>query len=157
MSSMKAWNWIQDNMKIIKWTAWKMNPVGMDVRDMFQDLIMRIFLRHDQYDPDRGSPRTWIWMMARAIRTDRIRQPSFAPISDDDLSTQWGNGADILKRVEVIRIMESASDQELEAMNTVVVGYKQREIKSVIGVAYQTRDMRLKKIARRYKDYMGES
>ena len=52
---------------------------GADVEDVRQEVFWKVWRQADRYDPTRGSPLTWIMLLARFAATDRLRASSTRP------------------------------------------------------------------------------
>lgn len=61
------------------------------------------------------------------------------------------------RRAEVSRLIRDASPIELDAIQTVLQDTPWHSVRDEIGVSYQARDRRLRRMQNRYLDYLGDS
>lgn len=56
--------------------------------DVVQELYVRIWERAWQYDPDKGTAKTWLTVMARRMAIDELRKHKPQTVSPDDVEIE---------------------------------------------------------------------
>ncbi len=57
-----------------------------DAEDVLQEVFLQVWQRAEQFNPERGSPAAWLFLIARSRAVDRIRRrkrEGGAPLLDD--------------------------------------------------------------------------
>lgn len=152
-----AWHWVLRHSRLIDWAASKLCPASADVDDMRQDLVEHLVSVHHRYDPSRSAPSNWIRTQAWGLRTKQLRRfkrdekIAAAGLLLAEAPRSWPPS--IEQQAEVARIVERSEPHHQEAMRTVLDGLTKSEVRASIGVSYQARDGRLRRLANRFPDY----
>lgn len=130
-----------------------------EAEDITADIFIRAWSRRRDYDPDRGTPSTWLWAIARNAVTDRLRRrrpiqielsPDLA-VADDPLSAldkegEWG-------RVKVALARLPAVDQEIIALRF-GAGHTNRAIAGIVEMSEANVAQRLRRALRKLRTHL---
>jgi len=61
-----------------------LGAVDAVAEDLAQEALLRLWQRADMYDPQQGSPATWLFRIARNLHIDRVRrEPAWVQVQED--------------------------------------------------------------------------
>ncbi len=98
--------------------------------ELVQETFIRIWRTADRYDPELGSPSTFIFTIARRLAIDLWRRPSSRPVEPEAASPADDDRVDaVLVRLEVREAMNSLTKAHREILElSYLQGLKQGEI-----------------------------
>jgi len=87
--------------------SWALGRVDdqRDAEEVVSDTLVRAWRRYDQYDPDRGSERSWIFGIARNTAIDRYRKSKrHLKVVGDEMPAGFDDGGiEALAEASVVR------------------------------------------------------
>ena len=111
--------------------------------ELVQQVLLRVWRRARDYDPTRGSVRTWVLAIARNCCVDlhrrRLRSPRTEPLDDRD-DVDPGEDLERLLRAEVVRAaLGRLSDEHRRVLELVYFrGFTQAEAAERLGLPLGT-------------------
>jgi RNA polymerase sigma factor (sigma-70 family) len=148
-----AWQFVTDHqLAIYKFSA-KFCPNGKDLDDFRQDLILETHRRFPDYQPGKGSPMTWIYHLAWGLRSGTCKRTQREIRLRDRLRERplpRSRSAVIAEsRAQLSQVLAVAGPGHIEAMRTVIDGLTKDEVRARLGVSYQARNGRLRRLGAR--------
>ncbi len=116
--------------------------------EVTQEVFLRVWLHADRFDPARGTPRTWIFSIARNLVIDTIRRRAARPHALGVSEDAMGAGGDDIERAElrlvVVEALRRLTPDHREVVAHVVLGGEDlRETARRLGVPLGTVKSRL--------------
>lgn len=155
-----AWGFVLQHAGLIRSIT---KEVWTDARiareDFHQDLVVDIARNHHKFDPERGSPATWIWCRARNVKDHALRRMSARKDQHHDVlalesqdgaplsirATGWGD----CERIETITILEQVIELcpwGRSAAESYLLEEGKTEIQMSLGITMPGRLYRLRKM-----------
>ncbi len=161
--SAAAWSFVLEHTTLIERAARYACPRHVDVEAFRQELMIYVARRHHSYDPSKSGPSTWIGWQARHTRDELLRGARKAA-RDRSEGRAWHavanaqaahrNCVETIDRcLEVSRILDAAGTGHRDAALSVLAGHTRFEVPDVLGVSYQARDGRLRRLGKHFPDY----
>lgn len=147
----QAWAWILEHRETIDRIVGRCyrdarTPDRYAQADFSQDVMLELARRHDDYDPERGSPGTWIWWQARTVLRHQQRRDILDQrheIAERALVQQDRSWSTIIDRIDLDRVMSVATEKQREALFCIAAGISGEEVRERFGVSYQAMQNRL--------------
>lgn len=143
--------------RVFNYVRYRLGPE--DAEDVTADIFARVWARRQDYDPQKGTPTTWLWAIARNAVTDRLRRrgPVLVELSTDlaeasdplahiDLEEEWQQVQAAMARLPVV-------DQEIIALRF-GAGHTNRNIAVLVGMSEANVAQRLRRALRKMGTYM---
>jgi RNA polymerase sigma-70 factor (ECF subfamily) len=121
-------------------------PRGADVEDAVQETLLRLYLKLDRFDPQRGSARSWITRLARNCRCDLGRKAfrrRMAPLGDweggserEDPARLWQNAEERARVRLAVETLPATEQAALRLRYSDDASYK--EVGATLGMALST-------------------
>lgn len=120
----------------------------LSTTDLASELKVDIIARWEKYDPERGTPKNWIYMRARAVRRGLVRQSvrnTGAPLSDLDALPEWSTGSAqrAEARAEVAVQLARATDEQRIAALSLVKDWSAERVRRKLGCSTVARTRKL--------------
>lgn len=149
----QAWAWILEHSETIDRIVGRCyrgarTPDRYAIDDFSQDVMLEIARRHDDYDPERGSPGTWIWWQARTVLRHQQRRDILDQrheLTERALDRQDRSWSTIVDRIDLDRVMEVATEKQREALFCIAAGISGDDVRRRFGVSYQAMQNRLRR------------
>jgi RNA polymerase sigma-70 factor (ECF subfamily) len=107
--------------------------------ELVQETFVRLWRNAPRFDPDRGSPATFIYAMARRLAIDLWRRPSSRPLEADPAPPDDDQMDRVLVRLDVRDALDSLSDAHREVLELSYRQHlKQAEIAERLGIPLGT-------------------
>jgi RNA polymerase sigma-70 factor (ECF subfamily) len=108
--------------------------------ELVQETFLRVWRTASRYDPERGSPSTFIFTIARRLAIDLWRRPSSRPGEPEAEAPPDDDRVDsVLVRLEVREAMNSLTGAHREILElSYVEGLKQTEMAARLGIPIGT-------------------
>jgi RNA polymerase sigma-70 factor (ECF subfamily) len=107
--------------------------------ELVQETFVRLWRTADRFDPERGSPPSFIFAIARRLAIDLWRRPSSRPLAVDDPPPADDHMDRVLLRLDVREALDSLSDAHRQVLELSYQGQlKQTEIAERLGIPLGT-------------------
>lgn len=148
-----AWTWVMSNRETVDRVVARVarsNSISLD--DLRSATILRLAEKFDRYDPDLGSPATWIYWTAREVATRSHRK--VIPLAEFDVERISGSNR-VEERLDARRMVDAArqaaSDGQMAAVESVVEGWSRDEVETRLGCSLSTRNARIYRLRDRLR------
>lgn len=98
----------------IKSTMLRLGAEPAQAEDLVQETLLAVWRKAHLYAPERGTPITWIFTIARNLRIDQVRRRSNKPYEDLDgieIASEAPEGLQIVESRQVtVRVHEALED-----------------------------------------------
>ncbi len=115
-----------------------LNDRGL-AEELVQETFVRLWRNAPRFDPDRGTPQTFIFAIARRLAIDLWRRPSSRPLAVDEPPPDDDQMDRVIVRLDVREALYSLSDAHREVLE---LSYnerlKQAEIAERLGIPLGT-------------------
>lgn len=148
-----AWTWVMEHrVAIDRIVARVARSAPTSAEDLRSATILRLVEKHARFDPDRGSPETWIYWTAREVATRSSRR--VIPLADYDVE-QVPRQVQIDQRLDAIRMVEilnrEANPGQLAAAESIAEGWTKEEVEERLGCSLATRNARVYRLRDRLR------
>lgn len=144
-----AWCWILEHHAMIERVAGKCSK-GLYFDDLLSRLLIELVEQFDKYDPNIGSPVTWVYWRARKVRIYMFRETRNTVLTDETVFTLQpatdGTPTKIIQSVRIKEILSVATPKQAEACFSVLNGLSGRELREIINMSPQCRNDHLYKL-----------
>ena len=130
-----------------------------NAEDITSEIFSRAWAKRASYDPDKGTPKTWLWTIARRVVIDRFRnrRPVLVQLSER-LAAANKVTAEVERREEWREIREALAhlqpvDQEIISLRF-GAGETNRAIAAILGLTEVNVAQRLRRALRTMRDYL---
>jgi RNA polymerase sigma-70 factor (ECF subfamily) len=107
--------------------------------ELVQETFVRLWRSAPRFDPDRGSPPTFIYAIARRLAIDLWRRPSSRPLAVDEVPPDDDQIDRVLVRLDVRDALDSLSAAHREVLELSYNEHlKQTEIAERLGIPLGT-------------------
>ena len=107
--------------------------------ELVQETFVRLWRSAPRFDPDRGSPATFVYAIARRLAIDLWRRPSSRPLMADEAPPDDDQMDRVLIRLDVRDVLNSLSDAHREVLTLSYHEHlKQSEIAERLGIPLGT-------------------
>jgi RNA polymerase sigma-70 factor (ECF subfamily) len=108
--------------------------------ELVQETFLRVWRTADRYDPERGSPPTFVFTIARRLAIDLWRRPSSRPAQPEPPPPPDDDQVDtLLARLEVREALKTLSEAHRQVLElTFSEHLKQAEIAERLGIPLGT-------------------
>jgi RNA polymerase sigma-70 factor, ECF subfamily len=107
--------------------------------ELVQETFVRLWRTADRFDPERGTPPSFIFAIARRLAIDLWRRPSSRPLAVEPTQPADDQMDRLLLRLEVRDALDSLSDAHRQVLELSYQGQlKQAEIAERLGIPLGT-------------------
>lgn len=148
-----AWAWVMTNRECVdRVVARVARSSGEPFDDLRSATILRLVEKYDRFDPDLGTPATWIYWTAREVATRAYRK--VIPLADYDIE-QVSRREDPEERLDARRMVEvvrrEANDGQIAAAESIAEGWSRSEVEDRLGCSLATRNARVYRLRARLR------
>lgn len=130
-----------------------------NAEDITADIFSKAWAKRGSYDPQKGTPKTWLWTIARRVVIDqyRRRRPTLVELSDE-LAAGIKVSAEVERREEWRKIHDALSqlqllDQEIISLRF-GAGETNRSIALMLELTEANVAQRLRRALRKMRVYL---
>ena len=133
--------------------------------EVTQEVYLDVWRQAARYDPDRGSPLSWLMTMAHRRAVDRVRSSQSATARDESYEARHREAPfdttaeSATARLEAHRVraaLKKLSDTQREAVSLAYLGgYTHREVASLLDLPLGTAKTRIRDGLIRLRDQLG--
>ena len=145
-----AWSWVLKHHDTIERMARKRaRETRTDPDDVRNEAALYLVGRHADFDPSKGSAKTWIWYAVKYAATKINRQrfggdkTTQRDVESMDDLTYPETVEDIDQKVLIGQLIDAADDPQRDAIASVLNGWTGDEIRAQLNVSTHGRNMRL--------------
>ncbi len=150
------WAWILQHASLIEKHAWKVvDGTPIDVDDARGALIIDLATHFHQFDPDRGTAVTFIWMRHKKVRRTMVREgvrskTLVAPLSDNDETPAYmrGSAFRMTARAEVAVAIKRCDRTTQVALLSIARDWDARTVRHNLDCTLKARDARVRSLAK---------
>lgn len=111
----------------IKSTMLRLGAEPAQAEDLVQETLLTVWRKAHLYSPERGTPITWIFTIARNLRIDQVRRRSNKPYEDLDgveIASEAPGGLQVVESRQVTkRVREALEDLPIEQSEVVRLSF----------------------------------
>lgn len=140
-----AWTWILENRSAIdRISAKHASRLRLDPDDVRSATIVRLVEKHARFDPNCGTPATWIYWTVREV-AQSIRR-STIPSDEHDVelvptSPHMDETIDNRRMIEFA--IASSNSGQMDAARSIAEGWSKEEVSDRLGLTLATRNARV--------------
>lgn len=130
--------------------------------DVVQEVFTALWCRPDRYDPDRGSLRTFLGVLAHRRAVDAVRSSARRQAREDlfevtGVPTEWRDLADSAAVAETVRVaIERLPEDQRRAIELAFwQGMTHPEVAAALGIPEGTVKSRLRLAQAKLRDWLG--
>ncbi|MBW6394473.1 sigma-70 family RNA polymerase sigma factor [Thermus sp. SYSU G05001] len=118
-----------------------------EAKNVVQETFLRIWHKAEYFDPELGTPRTWILTIAHRLALKALkRRPDTLPLEDWDAPVESVGTEEHLDRIRVARALEALDGEERRLLELAYFyGYSHSDLALILGWPLGTVKSRLRR------------
>ena len=133
-----------------------------DAEDVTADTFLAAYENYGRYDPDKGSPGTWLTRIAHNRAVNLMRSAAYSKRAELPELPDTEDAADSMSLTEdadtVLRLYARLEVGERELLDMrYVMGLKDREIGDILGIPGKTAGKRIQRLLAKCRDILEET
>ena len=140
--------------RVFNYVRYRLGPA--EAEDVTADIFARVWARRRDYDPRKGTPKTWLWAIVRNAVKDRLRRRRPVPVElSPDMAGADDPPAEVDKRdqwrwVQGALAHLASLDREIIALRF-GAGHTNRHIATLLGLSEANVAQRLRRALRKMR------